>query len=237
LKDILDAHGGEAYWRSIRSIELEVSIRGFLFTAKRIPKMDHVRMTVDTTRPAVVIHDYPAAGESTHFLGEARVEIRDAAGRISLARDDPRYHFNQLRQFFYWDDLDFAYFSGYAMWNYLTMPFLSRFPGVEAERAAHSGLEGDARYEVRFPPNFPTHARHQVFYFDDEHRLYRHDYTAEVVGAWARAAHFCGEYRRFGGLVLPTIRRVYPKLFCNQPFKAITLVAIDIHQVTIKEVE
>ena len=31
-----------------------------------------------------------------------------------------------------WDVLQLAYFIGYAMWNYLTTPFLFTYPGVEA---------------------------------------------------------------------------------------------------------
>ncbi len=237
MKAILDTHGGEAYWRTLRHIELIVSIHGFLFTAKRIPTLDHVRITVETARPAVVIHDYPSLGRSTHFFGEQRVEIRDSAGNVLLARDEPRRFFNKLRRFFYWDELDFAYFSGYAMWNYLTTPFLFMQPGVEVERVTRDDVQSWTRYDVRFPPHFPTHARHQTFYFDDDCHLRRHDYTAEVVGSWAKAAHYCEGYRRFGSLSLPTKRRVYPRLFFNQPFKSITLVAIDVHEVTVKEIE
>lgn len=216
---------------------MEVSIRGFLFAAKWVPRMDHVRMTVETARPAVVIHDYPTSGMSTHFLGEERVEIRDGSGQLLHSRDEPRSYFNRLRRFFYWDALDFAYFSGYAMWNYMTMPFLFLTPGVEFKRSTHSELDGCARFEVRFPQGFPTHSQYQVFYFDSDSHLSRHDYTADVVGSWAKAAHYCEAYKEFYGLSLPTIRRVYPKLFCNKPFKAITLVAINIHDVIVKEVE
>jgi len=35
-----------------------------------------------------------------------------------------------------WDDLHLAYFSGYAMWNYLTTPFLFAMEGFEVEEAA-----------------------------------------------------------------------------------------------------
>ncbi len=51
-----------------------------------------------------------------------------------------------------------------------------------------------------FPAELPTHSRIQDFYFDVQHRLRRLDYTAEVVGSWARAAHMCEEYREFDGL-------------------------------------
>ena len=37
-----------------------------------------------------------------------------------------RAQFSHWRRSLYWDALDFAYFSGYAMWNYLSLPFLLR---------------------------------------------------------------------------------------------------------------
>jgi hypothetical protein len=213
LNDIYKAHGGEERWRSVESIEVLVSVRGLLFTLKRMPTMDHLRMTIQVRQPAVVVHGYPHAGKNTHFLGEDRVEIRDDQGYVLDARDAPRSYFRRIRRRFYWDELDFAYFSGYAMWNYMTMPFLFQMPGVEVRRSVYPGPDGADGYDVRFPPGLPTHCREQTFYFDRAGHLCRHDYTAEVVGAWAKAAHCCEEYRQFSGLSLPTKRRVYPKLF------------------------
>ena len=58
-----------------------------------------------------------------------------------------------------------------------------------------------------------------------------HDYTAEVVGSWARAAHLSTDFRRFGGLRVSTVRRVYPRGPLGRPRPFPTLVAIDIHDV------
>jgi hypothetical protein len=66
-------------------------------------------------------------------------------------------------------------------------------------------------------------------YFDRTGLLHRHDYTAEVVGSWAGAIHLCDDYRQFGGLRMPTTRRVYPKGPFNRPLPFPTLVAIDVH--------
>lgn len=231
LTEIIDAHGGQAYWNSLDSIEIEMSASGFLFTAKGVPPLSHVRMTLCTTRPEVSIHDYPAPGQTTRSIGDERVEIVDEHGNVLQERTHPREAFRRLRRFFRWDTLDFAYFSGYAMWGYMTAPFLFLHEGFEVAVASDSGIDGYTRLTVRFPETIPAHCACQDFYFDKEQRLYRLDYTAEVVGSWAKAAHFCESYQRFGGLSLPTRRRVYPMLFFNKPMKLITLVAIDIHDV------
>lgn len=229
LTAILDAHGGLDYWRSLRRIRLEMSARGFLFTTKRIAPQHHARMTIDTRCPETAIDDYPAPGQRAVLLGPDRVEIRDGEAVVQ-GRDDPRAAFSPV-PWKPWDALDFAYFSGYAMWNYLTLPFLLTHPGVETVVTVRR--DGGTRADVVFLADIPTHSRSQTLYFDTAGHLVRHDYTAEVVGGWARAVHLCSDYRRFGGLSLPTTRRVYPRGPFGRPLPGPTLVAIDILDVRV----
>jgi len=130
----------------------------------------------------------------------------------------------------YWDDLDFVYFSGYAMWCYLTLPFLLLRNGVSIELFEQAS-DGSTTLTVGFADYLPVHSPTQKLYFDPSGRLVRHDYTAEVVGSWAKAAHLCENYRKFGGLWAPTRRRVYPRGPGNRPLPFPTLVALDIHDI------
>lgn len=229
LTTILDAHGGLDRWRSIGTIDVEMSARGFLFTTKRVPVQHRVHLTIDTTRPHTVLHDYPVPGQQGVLLGH-RVEIR-AGDTLLQARDDPRAGFSPL-PWKPWDAVDFAYFSGYAMWNYLTLPFLLRSTGVEVG-VVRDGPDGTV-LDVHFPPGIPTHCPVQRLSFDRSGRLVRHDYTAEVVGGWARAVHLCSEYREFDGLWFPTTRRVFPRGPLGRQLPGPTLVAIDIHDVSVR---
>ena len=229
LQRILDAHGGLDRWRSLSTIDVEISAWGLLFRAKRITPLRHGRLTISTRSPEVVLHDYPSSGQRAILHGTRSVEIRDASGHVLSSRAAPREAFRSARRLVRWDALDFAYFCGYAMWGYLTLPFLLLHPGVQF--AASRAGEG-SRLEVRFPPDLPVHSRNQRLYFDDAGRLYRHDYTAEVVGGWAKAAHLCRDYQQFGGLWLPTTRRVYPRGPSGRPLPGPTLVAVDIHGVS-----
>lgn len=86
---------------------------------------------------------------------------------------------------------------------------------------------------MTFPPDLPAHSREQVFYFDSAGHLRRNDYTAEVFGSWAKAAHLCHDDREFGGLVFPTRRRVYPRGPGNRPLPAPLLVRIDVDHVDV----
>lgn len=225
---ILDAHGGLGYWQSLAAVEVEMSAWGFLFRAKRIRPQHHALVTVDTNDPRVVMKDFPTPGCTTALLGTHRVETRDASGKVLRYRDNPRRAFGPGRRSLYWDDLDFAYFSGYAMWTYLTLPFLLLRRGVTIADCKQSP-DGSTILTVGFPDYLPTHSPVQTLHFDPAGRLVRHDYTAEVVGSWARAAHLCGDYRRFGGLWMPTRRRVYPRGPSGQPLPLPLLVGIDIH--------
>jgi hypothetical protein len=84
---------------------------------------------------------------------------------------------------------------------------------------------------VTFPEHVHTHSREQVFYVDAKDGLIRrHDYTAEPIGGWAKAAHYCLAHRSFDGLVLPTRRRVYPRKANNHRRVGPLLVWIDVAQ-------
>ena len=228
LGRIFDAHGGLDYWRSLSSIDVEISAWGFLFTAKRITPQRHARLTISTREPHVVLHDYPSRGQSAVLQGGWRVEIRNDDGSVVEARDNPRQAFRSGR-LFRWDAIDFAYFCGYAMWNYMNLPFLLAHPGVTVTQSDWQTT--GTRLQVSYPDTIPTHSATQELYFDESGRLSRHDYTAEVVGSWAKAAHLCRDYRQFGGLWVPTTRRVYPRGPVNRPLPMPTLVAVDIHDV------
>jgi hypothetical protein len=140
------------------------------------------------------------------FFEPDRVWIEGDSGDLIEERRNPRDAFRRsLRRQFRWDDLDLLYFAGYAMWNYLTFPFLLRHDGVEVSEL------GERRLAIEFPDDFPAHSPRQTFYFDEDLMLRRHDYTARVFGPWARARHLSWDHREFGGLIFPTRRRVLPR--------------------------
>lgn len=134
-----------------------------------------------------------------------------------------------------WDALDAAYFAGYAYWNYLSAPMLLTRDDISATEDVEwrQVATGWRRLEVRFPAHIHTHCPKHTFYVDDSGLIRRHDYTAQPVGSWARAAQYCDQHRRFNGLVFPTRRRVRPRIRGGS-LPAPTLVALDIHHVEIE---
>ena len=233
VHESVEAHGGLDYWNSLEALEAEISAGGFLFTAKRWPVLRHVRMRASTREPRFLFLDFPKPGQTAELIGNTEVRILDPEGKIIAQRKNPRAAFRGLRHWFSWDDLDFTYFGGYATWNYLTAPFLLLLKGFAFKTL--EPMPGDLapliRVEVTFPEDFPTHSRKQTFYFDAQRLLRRLDYTAEVVGSWAHAAHLCEEYRSFGRIKAATKRRALPLLFGNNPLSSPKLVELEVHHI------
>lgn len=127
------------------------------------------------------------------------------------------------------------YFAGYALWNYLTIPFLFERLGFEVSEGAPLGVAGETlrRLDVTFPGGIHTHCRTQVFYFDSRGLLRRHDYHPDVVSSLANAAHLCDEHREFGGLVFPTRRRVVPRGLRGRPLRGPTIVSLELDSIEV----
>lgn len=231
IEKIVEAHGGVDTWHSLEALEAEISVRGFLFTAKRVPVLNRVRVRALTREPRFTFFDFPQPGQTIEFFGDKEVCILDGNGKPEARRLNPRSAFRGLRRLFSWDTLDFAYFGGYATWNYFVTPFLFLRDGFRFEEMEPlSGPFGSwSRLRVTFPDEIPTHCRTQIFSFDEYFLLRRVDYTAEVIGRWAHAAHLCDGYRIFNGLKIPTRRRVFPLIFGSKPLRVPVLVAIDVH--------
>ncbi len=140
LHEVIEAHGGMAYWNSIGALDMEISARGFLFTAKRRPALNHVRMRAYTYEPRFTFFDFPQPGLTAELLANNRVQILNSQGEVIAERANPREAFHGMRRFFSWDDLDFIYSAGYATWNYLTTPFMLMRKGFTIE--ALEPLEG-----------------------------------------------------------------------------------------------
>jgi hypothetical protein len=64
--------------------------------------------------------------------------------------------------------------------------------------------------------------------------LRRQDYVAEVVGRWARAAHYCDEHVRAGGLVFPTRRWVRPIGLRDRSLPFPTLVSLELSELHVE---
>jgi hypothetical protein len=234
VNEAIEAHGGMDYWNSLEALDAEITAKGFLFLAKQRPVLNRVRMRAAAHEPRFSFFDFPKPGQTSELIGNAEVRILDSEGKVVSRRENPRAAFHGIRRLFAWDDLDFIYFAGYATWNYLTAPFLLSRKGflIEALEPLQGDMSSLSRLQVTFPEDIPTHSRQQIFYFDEHRLLRRLDYTAEVVGGWAHAAHLCEEYRTFDKLKIPTRRWVLPLApFGHRPLPGPRLVDLEVHSI------
>lgn len=238
LDEVLEAHGGLERWRAVQTVEASARSGGLLIRT-RVPgtRFADYRVSVDVEGRRTVIEPFPEVGRRGVFdRGEVRIEADD--GEVIETRSDPRSAFfgrPGLRRNLRWDALDSTYFAGYAMWNYLTMPYLLTRDGVEVSEGEQWSQDGEQwrRVEARFPEWLDTHSPRQSFYFDSGGLLRRHDYVAEPVGGWAHGAHYCADHVEAGGLTFPTRRWVRPIGPGNRSMPFPTMVWIEIDDVRV----
>jgi hypothetical protein len=234
MGDLLDvaltAHGGWDRWQHLSKLTASASIGGGLWAAKgKAGILNNVVVEVDCHRQHVVMSSSP---ERHSVYAPGRTTIETADGKIVASRDNPRAAFEGHVTNTQWDNLHLVYFTGYAMWTYLTSPFLLKLPNVRTEEIEPWDEQGNIyrRLKVTFTPEIATHSTEQIFYFDKAGLLRRQDYNADVLGGLP-AANYASEHKEFSGLVIPTRRRVYLRRPDGQPVLDQVVVAIDFHEI------
>jgi hypothetical protein len=236
LEQVIEAHGGSERFDSSDEVSARLHCKGWAFVMRfQRGSLADFRGTASTREPRVVIEPYPEPGRRG-ILEQSSVRIESDGGEVLAERSDPRSQFRRFRRNLWWDDLDLLYFATYAYWGYVVAPFIFRRPGFEVEEVEPWREDGEVwrGLQVRFPEGLPAHSREQRYYFDDRGLLRRNDYTAEVFGSWAKAAHYCYDHTDFSGVVVPTRRRVMPRRPNGKPVRPVTLVSIAVGELTLR---
>ncbi len=234
IETAIAAHGGWQRWQQIKKLTAHVSIGAGLWQVKGWPNIfADARVAIDPHRQHTEFAPFVVAGRHTFFEAD-RVAIISDDGATIEERESPRQAFEGHTLTSPWDALHLSYFSGYAMWTYLTTPFLFKMPGFQTEEIEPWDENGETwrRLRVTFPPDIHSHSRLQVFYFDASGLLRRHDYSVDVIGGTA-SANYALEHRTFGGMVYPTKRRVYAIGPDNRPLLERLALSIDIHDIDV----
>ncbi|MFD4503714.1 hypothetical protein [Streptomyces sp. NPDC058457] len=237
---VLDAHGGLQRWQDARTIHAEGSIGGLLWSLRgQEGILATTDATVDVQQQRLVFDGFTGPALRGLFTpGRVAVERQD--GEVVAERSAPRDAFAGHGPNTPWDRLHALYFAGYALWNYLTAPYLLTRPGVvveELEPWRDGDGDGDAdadrrRLRARFPQGLATHSTEQVFHYDTDGLLRRHDYAPDVLGG-APAAHFCERHVQVSGLVFPTHRFVVPVGQDGHAASEPILITIDLTDVSV----
>jgi hypothetical protein len=172
----------------------------------------------------------------THLIGRDRrtifttgqISIESESGVVEETRVDPTTSFQGQSLDTPWDMLHVAYFASYALWSYLTIPFLYTYPGFVSEEIATWEENGEQwrALNVTFPDSIAGHTRNQISYFGSDGLLRRHEYTVDVLGN-APGLNYACDYRATNGLVVPHKRRVFAYDSEKRKVAEPLLVAID----------
>lgn len=232
LQLAVEAHGGIRRWEAVESLEVQVEVSGKLLEIKGFTKPLVTLALVSTKIPRTAFYPYALNGRRGIFTPE-KVWIETATGEAVNTRDDPRDSFAGHVRASPWDQLHRLYFLGYAMWNYLSVPFLLMAQGVEVEETFPHAEDSETWrvLQARFPSSIPTHCELQKFYFDSAGMLKRVDYVTDVAGGVA--AHYCYDPKNTAGLIFPTRRRVVKRGLTGPIVSGDTAVFLDYKSVKV----
>jgi hypothetical protein len=227
------AHGGLDRWLATTSLSAAVSIGGSLWAGRgHDGVLADAAVFIDPHRQHVEFSGFGPQRLRTWF--EPRlVTVRTEDGAEIDHRRDPRASFPHDATAA-WDNIQVAYFASYAIWNYLTLPFLLTTPGIQLTEVEPWPAADPSWRRVRADfgeAPIETHNRVQYYNFDSN-LLVRHDYDADVLGGSA-ASNQAADYREFGGLLFPTRRRVTARDSDGAAGTGPLLVSIDFGDITV----
>ena len=208
LEAAIEAYGGMERWRGVRAIDVRFNFSGAALVVKGFPRHLQPSCSIDVTQCRVVLQRLGGDPDDRWVFTADRVWLERRDGSLIEERHHPRHAFADHVWETRWDALHLTYFVGYAMWNYVSIPFLLAEPGfVTRELNGHD--ENDEHWrvlEVTYPDGVPAHTKVQKFYFGRDLLLRRMDYVTDV--ARGVAAHYCFDHRPYDGLMISTLRRV-----------------------------
>jgi hypothetical protein len=231
LSEVLEAHGGLAKWRGFERLSTTIISGGEFWAIKGLTQDPAPRrMTIEIHHEWASVQPFGNPNWRTAFTPD-RIAIETLSGETVSERFSPREMFANHTFTTPWDPLHRAYFNGYALWTYLTAPFLLAEPGFEVEEIAPLQESGETwrGLRARFPDGVASHSREQDFYFGDDGLVRRHDYNVDVAGGFA-GAQLVSNYIEVDGLRFPTRRRAYVRGADHRPQLDRVMVSIDLSE-------
>jgi hypothetical protein len=228
----VNAQGKLSRWNQLKTVTATLSITDAIWEVKGKPDaLEDLSIEAQLQKESLTTH-FNGQGKRTVFEPN-RITVQTESGRIVGSRDDPRSAFRGHTQQTPWDDMHLAYFSSYALWIYLTIPFLYTYPGFVTEELGPWEESGEQwrPLKVIVPDSIASHSREQVAYFGPDGLLRRHEYTVDIMGG-AAGLNYAADYRNVDGIMVPTKRRAYAPDGNKQKIPNPVLVAIDIRDIT-----
>jgi hypothetical protein len=225
------AHGGLDRFNQFKTVSASLVNGGTLWSVKGQAGVLRTHVTVDLHQEHASFALSTLPNHRAVFTPQ-RVTVETNEGVVVAERANPRAAFAGHTLQTPWDNLDRFYFSGYAMWTYLTVPFSLTWAGFEVAEIEPWQEQNETwrRLKVTFPPSIASHSTEQTFSFGADGLLRRHDYELEIAGN-TPAAHYVSDYQDVSGIMLPTKRRVFIRQPDNTPVLDSVVISIDLSDI------
>jgi hypothetical protein len=227
LANAIEAHGGLDRWKQFTKIEVDLVSGGELLDRKGVLSSGSVHFSAKMHEQIISFVAASAPDKKIVFHAD-RIAVEAIEGKLLAERLDPRQSFHCHNLNTPWDSFHRGYFSGYAMWSYLTPPFSLAEEGAQIWNIEPLESSGELWHGIRavLPERFATHSRAQEFYFGDDMLLRRQDYTLDIAGGF-NVANYASELVDVKGLKLPSKRRGF---LCDKKYgeqSDLALVSLD----------
>lgn len=210
----IERHGGLKRYEQVDRIVCEIYTLGGFGMARRGLNTKFPMPRIVTLMPRenrAILHDFPVPGRECIFDNGRVAEVAPGEPPV-FAEDNFRIKMMSVSRFRRpWTTLEAAYFFGYAMTHYTSMPYSLKGVKVVGFARRDSG-DWRTRIDFEYPPMAHTHSQLETIYFDESGLLVRHDYRPEVSSPIARAANFSREYKNFDGYLITERREVFFRL-------------------------
>lgn len=209
LGDVLQASGSLDLWRQMRRFTVHLSIGGVLCARKSdATQLKDLVAEGSTQQQSLEITGFTASDRRALYRPDW-VALEGPDGQLLQERRAPSAAFLGDMKSTRWDELQLAYYCGYLIWNYVTVPFVLADADVVTEEVESDDAHGESRrrLKVKFPPRVVTHSAEQTFHFDREGLLRRLDYPATDDNQ-TQISQMFWEHQRFSGIIVPTLCRI-----------------------------
>lgn len=212
VQSIIEANGGMERYEKLESISFKFNFTGATLGMKQRPQHLVPTGTTYTSEQKTVYRGLGGSADEEWIFTPAKVwKQRISDGSIIESRENPRAALEGHTLETPWDDLQFLYFCGYAMYQYFHWPYLLAREDVSTKELEQheEGHQTWRVLEVTYPDYgvLATHSKVQKYYVDDKFILTRHDYAPDVL-AGALAAHYVFDPITAGGMTFPSLRHI-----------------------------
>jgi hypothetical protein len=238
LDFVIERHGGIDRWYEASTVSATVHVYGGFWAFKGQPdRLGVESVMADIHRQRITMKPFGDRSSLEFDAGLDRVHVTGPRGEVEDELSAPRRSMAGYMEDTQWSATQTAYFISYATWMYLLEPFLFTLPGVRTREIAPWSEVGETwrRLEVTFPDKIATHNTVQTYYFDSDTGLQRRmDYSPDVNGK-PLVAHYTSEHHEFGGLIVPTRRRVLIRNDKGVADQSRCAILLDVSEVQLKK--